>query len=120
VPHVRILKSYDAITSRYGFAICGFDVAGVGHLAVFWSDRTAPRIFCHAYELQAKVANSVEGAVEVGLIADLADEDALLVARFDGKPLECGGATGPLRPTSRPPRPRPATTRREFPQLKSL
>jgi hypothetical protein len=103
VPHVRILKSYDAITSRYGFAICGFDVAGVGHLAVFWSDRTVPRIFCHAYELQAKVANSVEGAVEVGLIADLADEDALLVARFEGKPLECGREASGQAPPDRDP-----------------
>ena len=44
----------------------------------------------HAYQFQAKVANSVKDAVEVGLIMDLADEDALFVARLQGKPLECG------------------------------
>ena len=62
-----------------------------------------PGIFCHAYELQAKVANSVEGAVEVGLIADLADEDALLVARFEGKPLECGREASGQAPPDRDP-----------------
>lgn len=49
-----------------------------------------PRIFFHAYQFQAEVAKSLQDAVKVGLIMDLADEGALFVARFDGKPLECG------------------------------
>jgi multicomponent Na+:H+ antiporter subunit D len=44
----------------------------------------------HAHQLQAKVANPVEDAVQMGLIADLADEDGLFVARFHGKTLERG------------------------------
>ena len=51
-------------------------------------NRAVPRIFVHAYQLQAKVANSVKDAVEVGLIADLAGEDAVFIARFEGKPFE--------------------------------
>jgi hypothetical protein len=46
--------------------------------------------FLHAHQVQAKVANPVEDAVQLGLIADLADEDGLLVARFHGKTLESG------------------------------
>jgi len=47
-------------------------------------------IFFHAYQFQAEVAKSVKDAVKVGLIMDLADEGALFVAWFHGKPLECG------------------------------
>ncbi len=54
------------------------------------ANRAAPRIFFHAYQLQTKVANSVKDAVEVGLIADLADEDTVFIARFEGKPFEGG------------------------------
>jgi hypothetical protein len=46
-----------------------------------WSDWTVPGIFFHAYQFQAEVAKSVKDAVKVGLIADLADEGALLAAR---------------------------------------
>ena len=58
-----------------------------------WSDWTVPRIFSHAYQFQAEVAKSVKDAVKVGLIMDLADEDALFAARLQGKPLECGRET---------------------------
>lgn len=47
-------------------------------------------VIFHAHQLQAKVANPVKDAVEVGLIADLADEDAAFIARLEGKPLEGG------------------------------
>ena len=53
-------------------------------------NRAVPRIFFHAYQFQAKVANSVKDAVEVGLIADLSGEDAVFIARFEGKPFEGG------------------------------
>jgi len=52
--------------------------------------REIPRIPFDAYQLQAKVANSIEDAVQVGLIADLADEDAAFIARFEGEPLKGG------------------------------
>ena len=44
----------------------------------------------HAHQLQAKVANPVKDAVQIGLIVDLADEDGLLAVRFQGKTLESG------------------------------
>jgi len=53
-------------------------------------NREIPRIFFDAYQLQAKVADSVKDAVQVGLIADLADEDAAFTAWFEGEPLEGG------------------------------
>jgi len=62
----------------------------------FWSCRRVlagpgrPRIFFHACQFQAEVAESVEDAVKVGLIMDLADEGALFAAWLQGKPLECG------------------------------
>jgi len=46
------------------------------------SDWMVPRIFFHAYQFQAEVAKSVQDAVKVGLIMDLADEGALFVARI--------------------------------------
>jgi hypothetical protein len=49
-----------------------------------------PGILFYAHQLQAKVANSAEDTVQVGLIADLADEDGAFVARFQGQPLESG------------------------------
>jgi hypothetical protein len=58
-----------------------------------WSDWTVPGIFFHAYQFQAEVAKSVKDAVKVGLIPDLADEGALLAARSQGKPLQCGRKT---------------------------
>jgi hypothetical protein len=48
--------------------------------------REIPRIFFDTYQLQAKVANSVKDAVQVGLIADLPDEDAAFIAAFEGEP----------------------------------
>jgi hypothetical protein len=60
---------------------------------VSWSDWTVPWIFFHAYQFQAEVAKSVKDAVKVGLIPDLADEGALLAARSQGKPLQCGRKT---------------------------
>jgi hypothetical protein len=60
--------------------------AGVRHLTACSSTRT----FLYAHQLQAKVANSVEDAIQVSLIADLADQDGLFVARFQVKPLESG------------------------------
>lgn len=72
-------------------------VAAFGHLAVSWSDSTVPRIFSHAHQFQAEVAKSVKDAVKVGLIMDLADEDALLASRFYGKPLECGDRLNGVR-----------------------
>ena len=67
------------------------------------SDWTVPRIFFHAYQFQAEVAKSVKDAVKVGLIMDLADEGALRVARFHGKPLKCGRkASGEAAPDCDP------------------
>jgi len=47
-------------------------------------------VFRHAHQLQAEVANPVEDAVQVRLIADLTDEDGLFAAWFQGQPLESG------------------------------
>jgi hypothetical protein len=65
---------------------------------VSWSGWALPRIFFHAYQFQAEVAKSVKDAVKVGLIMDLADEDALFGARLQGKPLECGRKTSSEAP----------------------
>jgi len=65
---------------RVRFWLCRRVLARPGH----------PRIFFHAYQFQAEVAESVEDAVKVGLIMDLADEGALLAAWLQSKPLECG------------------------------
>jgi hypothetical protein len=46
--------------------------------------------FLHAHQLQAKVANLVKDAVQVGLIADLADEGGLFASRFQREPFEGG------------------------------
>src|SRR5580693_9984885 len=50
--------------------------------------RSRGRVFRYAHQLQAKIAYQVEDAVQVSLIADLADEDGQLPARFQGQPLE--------------------------------
>jgi len=74
-----------------------------GHLAVSWSGRAVPRKFFHAYQFQAEIAKAAKDAVKVGLIMDLADEGALLAARFHGEPLECGGeASGQAPPDCDP------------------
>jgi hypothetical protein len=62
------------------------------------SDWMVPRIFFHAYQFQAEVAKSVQDAVKVGLIIDLADDGALFVARFDGNPSNADAR----RPVRRP------------------
>ena len=46
------------------------------------------RVFFDPDQLQTKVANPIEDAVKVGLIADLADQDGLFVAWFQGQALE--------------------------------
>jgi multicomponent Na+:H+ antiporter subunit D len=66
-----------------GLACLGGVFAAIIGLSEHWA-------LVHAHQLQAKVANPVEDAVQIGLIVDLADEDGLLAVRFQGKTLESG------------------------------
>jgi hypothetical protein len=44
----------------------------------------------HTDQFKTEVADSVQDAVKVGLIADFANEDSVLVSRLEGEPLERG------------------------------
>jgi hypothetical protein len=62
----------------------------VDHVDTSRLSRATNGFVLHTDQLKTEVADSVQDAVKVGLIADFADEDSVLVSRLEGEPLERG------------------------------
>jgi hypothetical protein len=62
----------------------------VGYVDTSRLSRATNGFVLHTDQLKTEVADSVQDAVKVGLVADFADEDSVLVSRLEGEPLERG------------------------------
>jgi hypothetical protein len=56
----------------------------------YWAAGLPGRGRLHAHQLQAQAAYPVQDAIELGLVADHADQGSLPVPRFEGHALERG------------------------------